>query len=140
VDERRFGHGKAILDRPQDRMAGPLRRAPSGPSGTIYEDVFALVIVLFLLVALAAASFFQHMLAAFIVLLSIPVLVLLHAVVGTFYALFTLAAFAIFVALIQTITSSLALLREANTRPHRLPRPAEPQRATRRSSRSRIAA
>jgi len=114
--------------------------APSGPTGTIYRDVFVFVVALFLVVALAAASFFQHMLAAFLMLLAVPVLLLLHAVVGTFYALFGLAAFAIFVALIQTITSSLALLREANTTRARPQRPAPPQRSTRRSSRSRIVA
>jgi hypothetical protein len=102
--------------------------------------VFWLFLVLFLLVALAAASFFRHTLAAFVVLLSIPVLLLLHAVVGTFYAVFAFAAFAIFVALIQTISSSLALLRQASATPSRPLRPASPQRSNRRSKRSRIAA
>ena len=96
--------------------------------------MFVLVLVLFLLVALAAASFFRHMLAAFLVLLGLPVFALLHAAIGTFYAAFALAAVAIFIALIQTITSSLALLREANTTPARPLRRAQAER------RSRIAA
>lgn len=102
--------------------------------------MFWFFLVLFLLVALAAASFFQHMLAAFLVLLALPVIVLLHAVIGTFYAVFAVAAFAIFVALLQTITSSLSLLREANTTAARSLSRTEPHRPTRRSSRSRIAA
>ena len=102
--------------------------------------MFWFVLVLFLLAALAAASFFRHMLAAFLVLLSVPVLVLLHALFGTFYAVFAFAAIAIFAALIQTITSSLVLLREANTTPVRTRPAAEDQSSTRRTNRSRIAA
>jgi hypothetical protein len=101
--------------------------------------VFVLVMVLFVLVALAAASFFRHMLAAFVVLLALPVLVLLHALFGTFYAVFALAGLAIFSALVQTITSSLSLLRQANT-PRVRSLPSERHRSSRRSSRRRIAA
>jgi hypothetical protein len=102
--------------------------------------MFVFVVVLFLLVALAAASFFRHMLAAFLVLLGVPVLVLLHALIGTFYAVFAMAAVAILAALIQTITSSLTLLREANAPPARRPRPLRADHSQRRSGRSRIAA
>jgi hypothetical protein len=101
--------------------------------------MFWFVLVLFLLVALAAASFFQHKLAAFLVLLALPVIAVLHAVIGTFYAVFAVAAFAIFVALIQTITSSLSLLREANTTAAGSLSRAGHHRTTR-SRRSRIAA
>jgi hypothetical protein len=142
VDERRLrlGHGTPILDPAQDRTGRPSRRASSGPGETIYRDVFWFSLVLFVLVALGAASFFRHMLAAFLVLLALPVIVLLHTLIGTFYAVFAVAAFAIFVALIQTITSSLALLREANAAPAgRLGR-AQPHRSARGSNRSRIAA
>jgi hypothetical protein len=122
-------------------MGRPTRRASSGPGGTIYRDVFWFLLVLFLVVALGVASFFRHMLAAFLVLLALPVIVLLHALIGTFYAVFAVAAFAIFVALVQTITSSLALLREANAAPAGRPNRAQPHRSARRSSnRSRIAA
>src|SRR5512132_1280464 len=102
--------------------------------------MFVLALVLFVPVALAAASFFRHMLVAFLVLLALPLLVLLHALIGTFYAVFAVAAIAIFIALIQTITSSLALLREASAAPGRSSRPPQPHRSTRRPSRSRIAA
>jgi hypothetical protein len=103
--------------------------------------MFVVVVVLFLLAALAAASFFRHMLSAFLVLLTAPVLVLLHALIGTFYAVSAVAGFAILVALIQTITSALSLLREANAQPTRQLSPAQPHASTRRrSNRSRIAA
>lgn len=102
--------------------------------------MFVLVLVLFVLVALAAASFFRHMLAAFLVLLALPAVVLLHALIGTFYAVFAVAGIAIFFALIQTITSSLTLLREASAAPGTSSRPAQAHRSARRSSRSRIAA
>ena len=74
-----------------------------------------LLLVLFLLVVLAVASFFRHMLAASLVLLAIPVVVLLHARVGTLYSAFAIAAVAIFVALIQTVTGSLNDERELQT-------------------------
>jgi hypothetical protein len=101
--------------------------------------MFAFVIVLFVLVALAAASFFRHKLAAFVALLGLPLLVLLHALFGTFYAVFAFAGLAIFIALVETISSSLSLLREANTPRMRSPS-AERHRSSRRSSRRRIAA
>ena len=128
----REGHPRPALG-PHGRT---LRQPPSGPSGTISLGVIVLFLVLFLLVALALASFFQHMLAAFLVLLALPVFALLHALIGTFYAAFAIAIFAIFIALVQTITSSLSLLREANSAPARGPRHTE----ARRSNRSRIAA
>jgi hypothetical protein len=95
--------------------------------------MFWFVLVLFLLVTLAAASFFRHMLAAFLVLLAFPMIALLHTVIGTFYAVFAVGGFAIFVALIQTITSSLTLLREANAEPGRPLGRAQSDRSARRS-------
>jgi len=100
-----------------------------------------LLLVLFLLVVLAVASFFRHMLAASLVLLAIPVVVLLHARVGTLYSAFAIAAVAIFVALIQTVTGSLKLLRDASAVPRSRPNAVGARRtSTRRSNRSRIAA
>ena len=94
------------------------------------------LLVLFLLVVLAAASFFRHMLVASLVLLAIPVVILLHAGIGTLNSAFAL------VALIQTITGSLKLLRDASAPPPRRPHAIAGGRrtSTRRSNRSRIAA
>jgi hypothetical protein len=139
VNEWDFGHGRA-----QSRSAsGRSLRAlgfgdPSGPSETIPE-MLVLLLVLVPLIALAAASFFRHMLAAFLVLLAIPVFGVLNALIGASYAAFAIAGVAIFAALIQTITSSLALLRDANAAPRR-PLVAEDRTSTRRSNRSRLVA
>ncbi len=99
------------------------------------------VLVLVALVALAAASFFTNMLTAVLLSLGIPVVVLLHALVGTLYATFAIAALAILAALIQTITDTLRLMREAKSTTRRRPQ-AQARRDTARphSDRSRIAA
>ena len=95
------------------------------------------VLVLVAIVALAGASFFTNLLTAVLVSLGIPVAVLLHALVGTLYTAFAIAALAIFAALIQTITDTLRLMREAK----RTTRRRQQARAQRREAdRSRIAA
>jgi hypothetical protein len=95
-----------------------------------------LVLVLIAVVALAVASFFTNMLAAVLVSLGIPAAVLLHALLGTLYAAFAIAGFAILAALIQTITDTLRLVREAK----RTTRRSSQTRARPQSDRSRIAA
>jgi hypothetical protein len=102
--------------------------------------VIFLSLLLVLLVALACASFFRNMLAAFLVFLALPVAVLLHALVGTLLAVFALAVLAIVVALLQTIADTLALLRGAGTRRARVPQTPPQRRARERSERGRIAA
>jgi hypothetical protein len=81
--------------------------------GGVGAAVIALVLVA--LVALAVASFFTNLLTAVVVSLGIPVAVLLHALVGTLYAAFAIATLAILAALIQTITDTRRLMREAKT-------------------------
>jgi len=68
-----------------------------------------LVLVLIAVVALAVASFFTNLLVAVLLSLGIPVAVLLHALLGTLYAAFAIAGVAILIALIQTITDTLAV-------------------------------
>ena len=96
-----------------------------------------IVLLLVALVALAGASFFTNLLTAVLVSLGIPVAVLLHALVGTLYTAFAIAALVILTALIQTITDTLRLMREAK----RTTRRRQQARARRRAAdRSRIAA
>jgi uncharacterized membrane protein len=95
-----------------------------------------IVLVLIAVVALAVASFFTNMLAAVLLSLGIPVAVLLHALLGTLYAAFAIAGFVILVALIQTITDTFSLVREAK----RTTRRRSQTRARPQSDRSRIAA
>ncbi len=100
-----------------------------------------IVLLLVAIVALAVASFFTNMLAAVLVSLGIPVAVLLHALVGTLYAAFAIAGLAILVALIQTITDTLRLMREAKRTTRRRRQARARRRAARpHSDRSRIAA
>jgi heme exporter protein D len=100
-----------------------------------------IVLVLIAVVALAVASFFTNLLLAVLVSLGIPVAVLLHALLGTLYAAFAIAAFAILVALIHTITDTLRLMREAKSTTRRRSQARARQRAaTSHSDRSRIAA
>lgn len=100
------------------------------------------VLVLVALVALAGASFFTNLLTAVLVSLGIPVAVLLHALVGTLYAAFAIAAFAILAALIHTITDTLRLMRETRSTARRKAQARARRRAARppESDRSRIAA
>ena len=95
------------------------------------------ILVLVAIVALAGASFFTNMLTAILISLGLPLAVLLHALVGTLYTAFAIAALAILAALIQTITDTLRLMREAK----RTTRRRQQARAQRREAdRSRIAA
>ena len=96
-----------------------------------------ILVVLVMLVALAAASFFQNMVVALLVLLGLPLVVLLHALVGSFATMFTVAALVIVAALIHTITDTLDMVRSAK-RPRRTPESVG--RRSERSDRSRIAA
>jgi TRAP-type C4-dicarboxylate transport system permease small subunit len=99
------------------------------------------VLVLVALVALAGASFFTNLLTAVLVALGIPVAVLLHALVGTLYAAFAIAALAILAALIHTITDTLRLMRETRSTTRRKAQARARRRAARpESDRSRIAA
>jgi hypothetical protein len=99
------------------------------------------LLVLVAIVVLAAASFFRNMLVALTVLVAIPVAIVLHALMGTVYAVFTLGLMAVFVAIVQTIFDTLGLLRTAK-RSRRRARPALAERrtSTGRSDRSRSAA
>ena len=99
------------------------------------------LLVLVVIVVLAAASFFRNMLLALTVLIAIPVAIVLHAVVGTLYAVFMLGLVAVFAALVQTIFDTLGLLRTAKrSRRRAAPTHAERRTSTGRSDRSRIAA
>jgi len=76
-----------------------------------------------------------------LVSLGIPVAVLLHALLGTLYAAFAIAGLAIMLALIQTITDTLRLVREAKRTTRRKSQAHARRRAARPDSgRSRIAA
>jgi predicted membrane protein len=101
----------------------------------------AFLLVLVVLVALAAASFLRHTLAAVAVLVAVPAGLVLNALVGATYAFFAIALAVVFVAVIHTIGDTLRLLRNAK-RPERELAPARAERrtSTRRSGRSRIAA
>ena len=103
--------------------------------------VAAIFLVLVVLVALAAASFFRHTLMALTVFVAIPVGLVLHAFMGTSFAVFAIGLVAVFAAVIHTISDTLRQLRTAK-RAVREPRPAlpGPRASTRRSGRSRIAA
>jgi hypothetical protein len=99
------------------------------------------LLVLVAIVILAAASFFRNMLVALTVLVAIPVAIVLHTLMGTLYAIFTLGLVAVVVALTHTIFDTLGLLRTAKRRRRRArPALAERRTSTGRSDRSRIAA
>lgn len=69
------------------------------------------VLLLVVIVTLAAASFFQHMLAATVTLTAVPVSVMLFALVGAYDTVFALATLAIIGCLIHTITDTFRLAR-----------------------------
>jgi hypothetical protein len=96
--------------------------------------VALLLFVLFVLVAIAGASFFRHTLVVLVVLL--------QAAFGTGVSVFAVGLLAAVVAVIHTIADTLRLCRAAQ-RPRRRPARdlAAPERAPRsQSDRSRIAA
>lgn len=74
------------------------------------------LLVLVAVVALAVASFFQNTLAALGVLVAIPIGLLLHALMGTGFAVFAIGLLAVSVALLHTIGDTLRLLRTAKRR------------------------
>jgi hypothetical protein len=76
--------------------------------------VAAFLLVLVVLVAFGAASFFQHKLAALLVLLGIPLVIVLTALVGAGSAVFAIGLLAIATLLIHTISDTLSRLRAAN--------------------------
>jgi hypothetical protein len=69
------------------------------------------VLFLVVIVSLAAASFFSHMLAAAVTLVAVPVSVLLFALVGLYDTLFVVATLAIVACVIHTITDTFTLAR-----------------------------
>lgn len=89
------------------------------------------------LVALAAASFFRHMLTALLLLIGLPFVLLLKGALGSLAATTVLVALVVLGALVHTITDTLAIARSAK-RTRRRPGP-QPQRAAP-PDRSRIAA
>jgi hypothetical protein len=100
-----------------------------------------LLLVLFVLVALAGASFFRHKLTALAVLLALPLGLVLEAAFGTGVSVFAIGLLAVVAAVTHTIADTLRLLRAAQ-RPRRTAPPelARERPATSRSDRSRIAA
>jgi Na+-transporting methylmalonyl-CoA/oxaloacetate decarboxylase gamma subunit len=96
----------------------------------------ATLLVLAALVVSAAASFFHSLQTGLLLLVGLPVVVLLHALLGTINTGFVVASLGILVALVRTIGETIEQLRLA-TRPSRSRPRAERQRDT---GRSRIAA
>jgi hypothetical protein len=99
------------------------------------------LVVLFVLVALAGASFFRHPLAVLLVFLALPLGLVLQAAFGTGVSVFAIGLLAAVTAVIHTIADTLRLLRAAN-RPTRESSPALAHDRTEKSQsdRSRIAA
>ena len=93
------------------------------------------LLVLFVLVALAGASFFRHTLAVLLVFLALPLGLVLKAAFGTGVSVFAIGLLAATIAVIHTIADTLRLMRAAS-RPTRRSQPA----ARSESDRSRIAA
>ena len=93
------------------------------------------LLVLFVLIALAGASFFRHTLAVLLVFLALPLGLVLKAAFGTGVSVFAIGLLAAAIAVIHTIADTLRLIRAAN-RPARRSQPA----ARSESDRSRIAA
>jgi hypothetical protein len=96
----------------------------------------ATLLVLAALVVSAAASFFRSLQTGLLLLVGLPVVVLLHALLGTINTVFVVASLGILVALVRTIGETVEQLRLAR-RPSRSRPRAKRQRDT---GRSRIAA
>jgi hypothetical protein len=92
------------------------------------------LVVLFVLVALAGASFFRHPLAVLLVFLALPLGLVLKAAFGTGVSVFAIGLLAAAIGVIHTIADTLRLLRAANP-----PTPRSPP-ARSEEDRSRIAA
>jgi hypothetical protein len=98
-------------------------------------------VVLFVLVALAGASFFRHPLAVLLLFLALPLGLVLKAAFGTGVSVFAIGLLAAVTAVIHTIADTLRLLRAANRPARRSPAVlAEEPAETSQSERSRIAA
>src|SRR5258705_9443602 len=89
------------------------------------------LLVLFVLVALAGASFFRHTLAVLLVFLALPLGLVLKAAFGTGVSVFAIGLLAAVIAVIHTIADTLRLLRAAN-RPTRRSPPARSEEDRRR--------
>jgi hypothetical protein len=101
----------------------------------------AILLVLVLLVAFAAATFFRHALTALAVLVAIPVGLVLRAFMGTSHAVLEIGLIVVFAAVIHTISDTLRLLRTAKRNERRRRLALAARRASARDSRrSRIAA
>jgi hypothetical protein len=96
----------------------------------------ATLLVLAALVVSAAASFLRNLQTGLLLLVGLPAVVLLHALLGTVNMVFLVALLGILVALVRTISETLAQVRVA-TRPRRSRPRDHRQRDT---DRSRIAA
>jgi hypothetical protein len=99
------------------------------------------LVVLFVLVALAGASFFRHPLAVLLLFLALPLGLVLQAAFGTGVSVFAIGLLAAVIAVIHTIADTLRLLRAAN-RPTRKSSPtlAHDRAEKSQSERSRFAA
>jgi membrane protein implicated in regulation of membrane protease activity len=89
-----------------------------------------ILLVLIALVALAAASFFPNMLTALLVVLGLPIVLLLHPLIGSPFTLFGVAALAILTALIHTISDTLSRVRAAKRTSRRRHQPYAQRRIT----------
>ncbi len=72
------------------------------------------LLVLFVLVALACASFFRHTVTALFVLLALPLGLVLQALLGTGYTVIAIGMLSAAGALVHTIADTVRLLRAAN--------------------------
>jgi hypothetical protein len=101
----------------------------------------AILLVLVVLVALAAATFFRHALTALMLLVAISAGLVLGAFMGTSFAIFAIGLVVVFATLVHTIGDTLRQLRTSKrTDRRRPPALAEHPASTRDSGRSRIAA
>ena len=66
------------------------------------------VLLLAVIVTLAAASFFRHILAAAVTITAVPVSVFLFALVGVYDTLFVFATLAIIIGVIHTISDTFS--------------------------------
>src|SRR4029079_5497234 len=99
------------------------------------------LLVLFVLVALAGASFFRHTVAVLVVFLALPLGLVLKAAFGTGVSVFAIGLLAAVIAVIHTIADTLTVLRSANRASRKSSLTLADDRAEKsQSERSRIAA
>jgi hypothetical protein len=89
-----------------------------------------ILLLLMALVALAAASFFPNMLTALLLVLGLPIVLLLHPLIGSLFTVFGVASLAILAALIHTIDDTLSRVRAAKRTSRRRHRPHAQRRIT----------